>query len=635
MPEASPDHLTPEAAPPAGDPPEPPRTGRRALTVGALAALGLGAVGVAQAFIPRPGQASPGVPNTSGGVTSTTGSSSVGTKPTPSGTPSPTPTATPTPTPAPPPEQDAPGVGGQGGPTGPGAPDRPSDLAPSPDRDSSYASEGAAQHPSMTGRDPQLPAGRTYGSMDLPVADTPEARRHLLTRAGLAVGSAAEEQVAAMGLDAWLGQQLDPEMPDSATDAIRSWYPLAYADIPTTRSSIEKYAWDAMMDVTPAVLARSMFSERQIFEQVVDVMANMLHVTTPAGMVWDNAGDYHMSVIRAHAFGNFRDMLLASGRHPAMLRYLDNVASVRGEVNENYGRELLELHTVGVDGGYTEADVLASAKILSGRRVDGDTGAFSYQPKHHVVGPVAVLDFTAENADADAGLELGDDYLRYLATHPSTARSIARKFAVRFIADTPPDAIVDRLAQVYLDNDTSLLAVLVELFRSEEFWTTTEAKIRRPLEDVVGSVRAMGITPETASRDAIKALYWMLNRMGHAPLGWGPPNGYPDVAAAWMSASQMIARWNFHTALVNGWYDDLEPAPELLTAFTPQGGTPVDEWIDTVSTLILGVPANESQRDAAYAFLGVASGDVTSSDSLWLMPYFVAMLLNSPTFAIR
>ena len=159
------------------------------------------------------------------------------------------------------------------------------------------------------------------------------------------------------------------------------------------QASQERFTWDAMFEVGAATLARQMWSKRQLFEVIVDFWANHLNVSTPGDGAWDVSGSWHRDVIRKHALGSFTDMLLASGRHPAMLRYLANDASKKDSVNENLGRELLELHTVGVGSGYTEADVRNSAYILTGRTVTS-TGLFSYDPSAHWTGAVKVLGFT-------------------------------------------------------------------------------------------------------------------------------------------------------------------------------------------------------------------------------------------------
>ena len=201
-------------------------------------------------------------------------------------------------------------------------------------------------------------------------------------------------------------------------------------------------------------------------------------------------------------------------------------------MNENYGRELLELHTVGIEAKYSEKDVRNSAYIMTGRTVN-DAGEFEYEARRHWTGKVKVLGFTHANAKGSGGLAVGDAYLTYLATHPATARRIAHKLARRFVCDDPPQTLVDRLAQSYLDNGTAIVPVLRTMFRSIEFWMSTGLKTRRPLENVVATARILGVTPGAKTNEGLEGLYWMSNQLGQAPLNWGPPDGYPDIADAW------------------------------------------------------------------------------------------------------
>jgi uncharacterized protein (DUF1800 family) len=222
-----------------------------------------------------------------------------------------------------------------------------------------------------------------------------------------------------------------------------------------------------------------------------------------------------------------------------------------------------------VASGYTETDVRNSAYLLTGRTVD-ERDEFVYQPDRHWIDPVRVLDFRHANATRPRGLAAGDEYLRYLATHPATASSIARKLAVRFVTDHPPTSLVDRLAASYLDNDTAVVPVLRTLFSSVEFWIAVGLKTRRPLENLVATVRTLGLAPGPDTAGALEQLYWLSHRLGQAPLAWQPPNGYPDVAAAWGGAHGTLAVWNSHRALAHGWHDGLSyPSPESLVADPP------------------------------------------------------------------
>ncbi|GAA1607486.1 DUF1800 domain-containing protein [Kribbella sancticallisti] len=466
-----------------------------------------------------------------------------------------------------------------------------------------------------------------------PLTDA-QAQRHLLNRVTFGPRPTDVKNLQKLGIDRWLAAQLSPTAKDPAGDQAWRALKLAGADPATIRGSINEYSWEAMFHTGIATLGRQVFGSRQLFEVVVDVFANHLHVATPSDRGWDVAPQYAVSVIRRHAFGKYSDMLQAAMRHPAMLRYLDNDASTRDSVNENLGRELLELHTVGVSSGYTEKDVRASAYVLSGR---GSTreGKFEYLPDRHRTGKVKVLSWSASNSSAKAGLATGDRYLDYLAKHPATAKTIARKLVVRFVDDSPPAALVDRLAQVYLKNNTAILPVLTALFRSGEFWDSLGNKTKRPLEDVVSSARALDLPFGPATAKGLEGAYWQLNTLGHAPLAWPSPNGYPDVAPAWSSAGQMLERWSTHRALAHGWWEGLKHS-KLPAELRPRKGDTYRVWFDRLGERLIGQRPNSRQRDALATFVGAKSTSRVDQGRMeWQAGHVVALVLDSPQFLAR
>ncbi|MGL5909010.1 MAG: DUF1800 family protein, partial [Phycicoccus sp.] len=310
--------------------------------------------------------------------------------------------------------------------------------------------------------------------------------------------------------------------------------------------------------------------------------------------------------------------------------------STRDRVNENLGRELLELHSVGVGSGYTESDVLNSAHILTGRGVHFATSwAFRWTAKHHWVGPVRVLGFSHRNGAADDGLAVGDAYLTYLARHPSTAQTVARKLAVRFVSDNPPRSLVDRLAKAYLDNDTAIVPVLRVLFRSSEFWSAPQAKTRRPLEDAVGAFRAVDAGVNADTVDGLSSLYRSLQKVGHSPLAWGPPDGYPDVYAAWQSASQMVARWNLHRSATSGSVAGLTPSTDLAVRLAPAPGTTYRVWVDQVGHALIGTALDEQRRGAVLTALQVDADATVPANPGTRAALAAAYVLDSPFFQLR
>ena len=458
-------------------------------------------------------------------------------------------------------------------------------------------------------------------------------KAHLLRRATFGARPSDVAELKKLGVNKWIDKQLTPTKYKD-TEGAASWkiFPLAGAPAATIISKIDEFSWDAVFQTAQASLSRQIFSERQLYEIVVDIFANHLHVPLP-GEQWHTAPGYLKNVIRANALGSFTTMLLKAMKHPAMLNFLNNDESRKENVNENLGRELLELHTVGIAGGYTEADVRNSANILSGRSWDWKKGTYKYNASWHVTGPVKVLGFEHANATAAGGEAVGDAYLRYLATHPSTARAIARKIAVRFVSDTPSDDLIDRLAAVYLKSGTNIRATVKAVFLSSDFWASPGLRMRRPLEDAVGAMRVLNVRRTTKSKEQLGWLYWTLNEAGHTPHGWMPPNGYPDVAAAWLGAGAMIQRWNLHRVFVYGWWNKFSYVkPESLVKRT--AGMTNLQWAAAVSIRLLGTKPSDEHLRAALAGAKLKPTDPASTNG-WVCGKVATLLLDSPYFQLR
>ena len=319
---------------------------------------------------------------------------------------------------------------------------------------------------------PPKPPSETTQARRLAVRErlTPTpAKHHLLLRTTYGITPALLAELDARGTRGWLDDQLTPErIDDGACDQIVARFPLASATPPELYRALDNGSWDGMRDVSSMTLARATWSKRQLFEVMVEFWSNHLNVTCPSSEVWSSRGSYDRDVIRKHALGTFSDLLVASCTHPAMLQYLDNLESRGANPNENYGREVLELHTVGRDAGYGQAGVVDSARAFTGLTVwnpwnggtDTTYGTLRYRADWHYVGPLRVLGWLHPNADRTQGVQVATSLARYLAAHPATAARLAHKLAVRFVSDSPPPALVDRLARIYLDSGTAIVPVL-------------------------------------------------------------------------------------------------------------------------------------------------------------------------------
>jgi uncharacterized protein (DUF1800 family) len=322
-------------------------------------------------------------------------------------------------------------------------------------------------------------------------------------------------------------------------------------------------------------------------------------------------------------------MLLASAKHPAMLKYLNLGESTKKAVNENYGRELLELHTVGLR--YSEADVVNASKLLTGRTLDAHDH-YVYDDYIHPTGAVTVLGFTNANTDPTLGEAAGDALIRYLAKHPYTARRLAQKLCVRLVSDTPSSALVTAVAKAYTDNNTQILPMVSTILRSTEFWSSRGAKVRRPAENLIATIRVLGIGVSDYGK-ALQMLDWMTSAVGNRPMDWPTPDGYADVATAWRSASTLMNLWDAHLALTAGWWQGLKAATPSALYGTPATS---GEAITNLTLRLTGSPWSTAHLAALQSFVGEAASTPMSRSKLqWLTESLVAVILDGPHHALR
>jgi uncharacterized protein (DUF1800 family) len=473
---------------------------------------------------------------------------------------------------------------------------------------------------------------------------------HLLSRITYGARPGEIERVAQIGWDAFLDRQLEPSAIDDTGLEAR----LAPFKTLTMRSADLIAAYPPKLAPGPraviaeleaASLLRAIYSERQLFEIMVDFWSNHLNVFIANDHVrWLKTAD-DRDVIRAHALGKFRDMLLASAQSPAMLVFLNNAENVkpgarRGKsaagLNENYAREVMELHTVGADGGYTQEDVTTVARALTGwtggARTSDKAGTFRFIPRLHDDGAKRIA-FLALELPAGGGMADGTALLTKLAAHPATAARIARKLCALFVADDPPQALVDRAAQAYLDGDTDTRAVLKVILRSDEFKASAGQKIKLPLRALVSSVRALGADVAGGPAGAAP-LVKRLRDLGQAFFGWQAPNGYPQDGAAWVNAGGMLGRWNLAFALAEGRIKGV--TTDLSGLGTPQTQT-AGALVDAAVAL-LHAPLPALARTALIDYVSAGQGEaqpLSPAARDRRLPELVGLILASPAFQIH
>jgi hypothetical protein len=357
---------------------------------------------------------------------------------------------------------------------------------------------------------------------------------HLLNRAAYGPRPGQNEEVERVGRPAWLEQQLNYErIKDGGLNLrLRRYDSLKMKprDLLSFRDGDDKqYLRDELAAMT---LLRAVFSGRQLYEVMVGFWSDHFSVYHYKGDVAMLKTVDDRAVIRKHALGAFGDLLRASAHSPAMLVYLDNARNEKSHPNENYAREIMELHTLGVDGGYTERDIQEVARCFTGWSVSGH-GEFEFKEDWHDEGEKTVLGHTIP---AGGGKADGDRVLDILLAHPSTPRFVCSKLARRLVADDPPENIVGACVATWRETGGDIRALLRTVFNHPEF-DTAPPKLKRPLELLISLLRATG-----GQYDGDPGLIRRLDQMGQRPFAWPTPDGYADTAVEW--SGNMLGRWN-------------------------------------------------------------------------------------------
>lgn len=466
---------------------------------------------------------------------------------------------------------------------------------------------------------------------------------HLMNRMGCGYSRTTWAQLrSAGGAAAWFEAQLRPgSITESALARdLETWFPGRHHAVGTRwqNNVTDRYqAWEYARDLGCYTTLKRMYSRRSVLETMVDFWSNHFHIKGSADLAWVYRDSYD-KMLRRQALGRFDALLEAVTLHPAMLLFLDNWQSVRDRANENHGRELLELHTVGRTSGYTEAMVKDSATILSGWTVDArNTWKSGYDPQRHTLGPVQVLGFTAANGRAD-GSAMTKDYLRYLAHHPATARTIARKLAVRFVSDQPSAALVDDLAQTFSRSGTDIRATLRALVQHPEFRAAAGAKVRTPVDDLVHTTRVLGIRSRPPQGADSFARTVAFQHGGDTLYSWPRPDGAPEHDAAWTSASRMLGSFYMHWNLAGGYYPKRGVVYRSSASWLPQRRIRFDQYVDHLCRLVLGRPSTPLLLQAAVQAVECRPAEVVHKDhrvATWLHTRLMAVLLDSPEHMTR
>ncbi len=469
------------------------------------------------------------------------------------------------------------------------------------------------------------------------------AELHLMNRMGCGYSRGTWRQMRqAGGAAKWFNQQLRPgRIPESGlAKAADDWFPQRN-DGPAKRWANLQVrsgaAWQYGRDLGAYTMLKRIYSNRPVLERMVGFWSDHFHIAVTGDIAWLYRDSYDKT-IRQHALGRFDALLEAVTLHPSMLLFLDNYLSVRGAPNENHGRELLELHTVGRTSGYTEAMVKDSAKILSGYTVDvRGTWRSYYDAGRHTTGSVKVLGFAAANLQAD-GREITRSYLRYLAHHPATARTIARKLAVSFVSDAPSAALVEHLASVFLKSGTDIKATLRALVAHQEFKASAGRKVRTPIDDLVQTARVLGVTSRKPRSEASFAVAIANSHGGDLLYSWPRPDGAPLTDDAWSSASRMLGSFKMHWNQSGGYWPHEAVSYRSARSWLPQRRIRFDQYVDHLCRMVHGRGSTRLLLKAACQATDCRPGEIVTRDhpvANWLFVRLMAVLLDSPAHMTR
>ncbi|TDR20672.1 DUF1800 domain-containing protein [Marinicella litoralis] len=393
----------------------------------------------------------------------------------------------------------------------------------------------------------KLPAMTKTNGQPVKLDEQPDLMVHFLRRCSYGFSTAELTFAQSIGLDAYLEYQLAPE--EMNTDALEnllnqvfSSLQMSYAEI-IARSRTDN-DFNPAFELIAATLIRAAYNPSQLFEIMVEFWSNHFNVNIFDGPIQVFKGVDDRDNVRPNALGNFRDLLHANAKSPAMLYYLDGFSNTADGPNENYARELMELHTLGVNGGYSEDDVKEVARCFTGWTLSEQADElFVFYAPNHDTGSKTVL---GQFIPAGGGIEDGEAVLDILASHPSTAAFIAKKLCQRFISDTPPQAVIDAVAATFVQTDGDIKAILRTLFTHAEFATSAGQKFKRPIEYVLSIFRSL--SPLSTGR-SFEFIYRQVRNLGQTPFSYPAPTGYSDESSSWLNTNALLDRWNLGFAI--------------------------------------------------------------------------------------
>ena len=469
----------------------------------------------------------------------------------------------------------------------------------------------------------------SIGSLPVPTATTASAATAVdpltvLTLNRISFGATPDmyARVQQIGLDAFIDEQLHPEtINDDTTDQLMSYFPTL--TMTAAQRFQDKDYGQVIKDLVSATILHQWRSQRQLKEVMVDFWSNHFNIYIGKSLCRVLKTDDDLNVIRPNAFAKFGDILNASAHSPAMLIFLDNAESLKTAPNENYARELMELHTISVNGGYTQTDITNVARAFTGWTIVGPNnlfksfGTYQFVDRIHDTGSKQVLNLSIP---AGGGEDDGVKVLDMLAHHPMTAQFISTKLARRFVSDQPDPALVTNLANIFTQSDGDTPTLLKAIFQSDQFKNSAGQKMKRPLEFLASALRLtdatlMGQAPQLVNH---------VKLLGQIPFDWQFPNGFPDSASFWATTSGLLERWNFGNLLTSNKIGGLRVDANALT----KDAQSAQDVVDMLSQRFIGTALPDDARNILLDY--ASSGDLGSK-----VASIAGLILGSPHFQVR
>ncbi|MFN8471947.1 MAG: DUF1800 domain-containing protein [Anaerolineae bacterium] len=519
------------------------------------------------------------------------------------------------------------------------------------------ATAEAASHSSAVG-----PLGALGFPWSARTAGTPPFAVHVLSR--FAYGHTAADMAAIQSgtfdVNAWFEQQLYPDDTESDTltaklntleSISKSAYQL-FTDYPQTAAQQggPSVYTVVMPDIVRATLLRKVYSKWQVKEVMVDFWTDHFNIDYTKDLCKWTTTVHDRDHIRPNALGNFKTLLMADAKSAAMMDYLDNWENHKRAPNENYAREIMELHTLGVDGGYTQQDVQQLARVLTGwtyyrpqlTNIQPNAGVWYFNANDHDTSNKLVLGNSIAGQSGTAGIQEGEQVIDILANHRSTAHFIAKKLCRKFVSDTPSDSLINSIADVFYSNRSApdqIAIVLRAILDSDEFKNSTGQKAKRPLDFIPAAMRAVDcdtLMPQSVWRTG-SGFPASIGTMGQPLFNHGFPNGYPDTAADWVNSNDLLARWNFSIAMMEnklgaGTTTDLKAWVQSINPTT------ADALVDAMTMRVLGYAIDAADRTSLVNYVSnnnPAGFQLNNTVLSVKVPELAALLLASPYFQAR